>query len=424
MARALLWKEALVLRRCLWLPLCALLSLVFPLAANLLATAPLFEPATCFLILSVAVSCMSGELVFRTSVGERRSGTLDVLLAGVPDRRLLTLCKILPPSSAGAACTLAGLVLNDLAAPLYTGRALFTGMLTLQSVLAVISTALISAALELVLLARSKEDMPLRGSTALIAAVVVLMSCLYAPGWELSPLLPVSVSMLALALCVQWASKSLTTLHARSSGPHGTAILDRAISPLTAIVARELTAIRPWLRLFARYAALVIIGIAASRSGVWLAPAAWFPALAFPAAEMLYPSMLSELEPGAMDVLRTALRSRVRISLYKCALPFAAAQLAAASAALSVMSLETFAFAELFIAISLAAACTVSRLVRTEKTARLGRTALYLTLAALYFAVCYLCMNKNTPIRPAFYWASFSISHFRRSMIRFSRRDI
>ncbi len=46
-ARALMWKEAVILGRCRWLFLCVPLALCTPMAANILATTPLFDWRAC-----------------------------------------------------------------------------------------------------------------------------------------------------------------------------------------------------------------------------------------------------------------------------------------------------------------------------------------------------------------------------------------
>lgn len=385
-ARALIYKEALLLRRSLWLPLCSAIAIVFPLAANMLATAPLFELDTCFLIISVAVACFGGELVFRTTVGERRAGTLDVLLAAVPDRLLLTLCKLLLPAVIAALCTVLGLAANDMLAPLYGGRELFSEALTARSVIAVAFTSVISGSLELVLLSRSREAVPLHGSTALIAAVVAVMSCLYAAGWRLSPLLPVAVSAALAFSCVKVAAQSLSCrVQNVASHTHRPDVLFQAASPPLAVAMKDAASIRSWLSLAARYAVLIALGALVSMSGSRLSPAAWFPAATFPAAEMLYPSLLSETTAGAMDILRTALGSVRRTYLYKSALPFALSQLASAAAAIFV-STPAAGLLELYTAASLALACLFHRRQRAPESARYVRLALYGASAVIYAA--------------------------------------
>ena len=260
-ARALMWKEAVILGRCRWLFLCVPLALCTPMAANILATTPLFDLGTCFLILSIAVSCFGGELVFRTSVSERRFGGLDVLLVAIKSKTLLALGKTALPAMTGSLCTLAGLAINDLAAPFYTGKALYVGMLTPTTAAAVCFTSFMCSLLDLVLLMRSREEVPLRGNTALMFALTVFMSCLYVFGGRLHPLLPIFVSMLLAGLCLLLAAASLSrpraSLNVRPTRPD---TLDLAISPLTALAAKDLAAVRSWLRLLIRYVLLVATG--------------------------------------------------------------------------------------------------------------------------------------------------------------------
>ena len=389
-ARALMWKEAVILGRCRWLFLCVPLALCTPMAANILATTPLFDLGTCFLILSIAVSCFGGELVFRTSVGERRSGGLDVLLVAIKSRTLLALGKTLLPAMTGSLCTLAGLAINDLAAPFYTGKALYVGMLTPTTAAAVCFTSFMCSLLDLVLLMRSREEVPLRGNTALMFALTVFMSCLYVFGGRLHPLLPIFVSMLLAGLCLLLAAASLSrpraSLNVRPTRPD---TLELAVSPLTALAAKDLAAVRSWLRLLIRYVLLVATGTLASGSASALSVAAWFPALAFPAAELLYPALVHELTPGALDVLHTALGSRLRAYCCKCALPLAAAQPGIIAAALfaapkGLQALLMFTVFEAFTLVSAVTSVLIFNTHRSVAQARTGRVLLYLLLAAEY----------------------------------------
>ena len=131
-SRSLLKKEAILLSRCRWLIICLSVPLVFPLAANFLAANPLVPLDTAFLAVSVSLSCFSGELVFRVTADERRSGTLDVLLTSGACCRLLVLCKICLPALLAVSFTLAGLAANDIAAALITGRTLYSGVFSPQ----------------------------------------------------------------------------------------------------------------------------------------------------------------------------------------------------------------------------------------------------------------------------------------------------
>ncbi len=389
-ARALLWKEALVLSRCRWLFICVPIALFLPLAANIMATSPLFELDTCFLILSVAISCMGGELVFRTIVGERSSGTLDVLLTGVRNKLLLSLGKILLPSTVGALSTLAGLALNNLAAPLYAGKALYVGMLTPTVLTAVLFTSLICGLLELVLLMRSREEIPLHGSTALIFTLTGFMSCLYVLGGRVHPLLPVTVSALLLVLCLALAARSLSRPRVVTAAqPLRPDVLELAVSPLTSLAAKNLAAVHSWLRLLGRYALLIAVGVIASRGKSALALAAWFPALAFPAAELLYPALVRELTSGALDVLRTALGSRAKAYLYKCAVPLVAAQPGVIAATLFSAQRGTPALAALtvfesYVLVSTALATLIFQSIRSPAQVRTSHVVLCLLLAAAY----------------------------------------
>ena len=165
--------------------------------------------------------------------------------------------------------------------------------------------------------------------------------------------------------------------------------LELAVSPLTALAAKDLAAVRSWLRLLIRYVLLVATGTLASGSASALSVAAWFPALAFPAAELLYPALVHELTPGALDVLRTALGSRLRVYCCKCALPLAAAQPGIIAAALfaapkGLQALLMFTVFEAFTLVSAVTSVLIFNTHRSVAQARTGRVLLYLLLAAEY----------------------------------------
>ncbi len=306
-----------------------------------------------------------------------------MLFVAIKSKTLLALGKTALPAMTGSLCTLAGLAINDLAAPFYTGKALYVGMLTPTTAAAVCYTSFMCSLLDLVLLMRSREEVPLRGNTALMFALTVFMSCLYVFGGRLHPLLPIFVSMLLAGLCLLLAAASLNVRPTRPD------TLDLAVSPLTALAAKDLAAVRSWLRLLIRYVLLVATGALASGSASALSVAAWFPALAFPAVELFYPALIHELTPGALDVLHTALGSRLRVYCCKCALPLAAAQLGIIAAALfaaprGLQALLMFTVFEAFTLVSAVTSVLIFKTHRSVAQARTGRVLLYLLLAAEY----------------------------------------
>ena len=104
---------------------------------------------------------------------------------------------------------------------------------------------------------------------------------------------------------------------------------------------------------------------------------------------MLYPALVHELTPGALDVLHTALGSRLRAYCCKCALPLAAAQPGIIAAALfaapkGLQALLMFTVFEAFTLVSAVTSVLIFNTHRSVAQARTGRVLLYLLLAAEY----------------------------------------
>lgn len=386
-AWALAYKEAAALARSRWLLICSAVCLLVPVCANVISTNPILPLGDAYLFVCVALSCMGGELVFRSVVSERASGALDVLLVSGAGSVLIVLCKLLLPSLIALTLTMGGMALNDMAAPYYAGKALFADVFNARSAAAAAFSAPLSGALELTMLLRSREALPLRGSTAIVLAVTVTVSCTFLFLWDTAPLLPCVIASIALLLGVWAAAHNLPTYSARKENPIDRPdVLALAKSPLSAVAAKDLAQIRSWVLLVGRFVVLIALAAAIPGRRAWLAAAAWFPALSFGAAEVLYPALVREFAPGAMDVLRTALGSTARVYACKSALAFIFAQCAALFA---VIGLGSALIWELYALASLALACAVHCLLPRAESARTGRAALWLALAASY-SLCVL----------------------------------
>lgn len=391
-SRSLLKKEAILLSRCRWLIICLSVPLVFPLAANFLAANPLVPLDTAFLAVSVSLSCFSGELVFRVTADERRSGTLDVLLTSGACCRLLVLCKICLPALLAVSFTLAGLAANDIAAALITGRTLYSGVFSLRNGLAALFTAVISSSLEIALLLRSRQALPLQSHTALTAALTCLMTVLFAFCGRLSPFLAPAISLPLSFGAVELAARELLSTQGRTR-PSGKRpdILRSPSSPAAALALKDLSVIPSWLKPLARYTLLVILCLSGTHIPVPMAAAVWLLALSFSPFEFLFPALVHEMSSGTMDVLRTALGSRSKVCVCKCAAALAISQPAVIAVAVSARPAGAalswaIPAAELAAALFCALSCAAFRLMHRASDARFIRFALYAVLACIYAA--------------------------------------
>ena len=391
-SRSLLKKEAILLSRRRWLIICLSVPLVFPLAANFLAANPLVPLDTAFLAVSVSLSCFSGELVFRVTADERRSGTLDVLLTSGACCRLLVLCKICLPALLAVSFTLAGLAANDIAAALITGRTLYSGVFSLRNGLAALFTAVISSSLEIALLLRSRQALPLQSHTALTAALTCLMTVLFAFCGRLSPFLAPAISLPLSFGAVELAARELLSSQGRTR-PSGKRpdILRSPSSPAAALALKDLSVIPSWLKPLARYTLLVILCLSGTHIPVPMAAAVWLLALSFGPFEFLFPALVHEMSSGTMDVLRTALGSWSKVCVCKCAAALAISQPAVIAVAVSARPAGAalswaIPAAELAAALFCALSCAAFLLMHRASDARFIRFALYAVLACIYAA--------------------------------------
>lgn len=154
--------------------------------------------------------------------------------------RLLVLCKICLPALLAVSFTLAGLAANDIAAALITGRTLYSGVFSLRNGLAALFTAVISSSLEIALLLRSRQALPLQSHTALTAALTCLMTVLFAFCGRLSPFLAPAISLPLSFGAVELAARELLSSQGRTR-PSGKRpdILRSPSSPAAALALKD-----------------------------------------------------------------------------------------------------------------------------------------------------------------------------------------
>lgn len=378
--------------------LLSIFGFLYPVCVNLLTYNPIVSLETAFSLFSIALSALSGEIVYWTLAEEISADTFDVILVSPVNKWIPILGKIAFPIISTWICVICGLLLSDTVARKLYEKALFSGAFCFENVIIIAFSASLSALLEL-FLSLLWRDRSLRGHTFFIVIEVIVMATLFYFGKFTSIFFPIAAcfALLIIFLFLIYRYINLPLKERRKNRLRRRDIMPQNMSPILSVVLCQLYAIPSWISLIFRWTTLIFLLMSLYNTNNVLSYVIQFFVLTFGTMEVLYPSLIVDKEMKTNAVIASAISIR-KYYLAKSITPFIISQIGFLIMLITCHRTKLyscFSLLQIFLGevvqILFLPMCIfiTDHYIVGKKDSRVGKTLIYLILAVIYFLLVF-----------------------------------